>query len=127
MAFMPAIRMGTAASEPRYRCVSLHRGLDLSGPPNTRMWRDDLKISANGSGLPSDRHPDRIKRAGVLGAVKVWPGKARACRKVGATANLDSSCARRPERSVGRDEETGFWSNKETGEGRKKKEVCSPL
>ena len=39
--------------------------------------------------------PDRIKRAVVLEAVKVWPGKAGVRRKVGATANLDRSCARR--------------------------------
>ena len=45
-------------------------------------------------GLPSDRHPDPIERATVLGAVKVWPGKRRARGKVSATANLDSSCAR---------------------------------
>jgi hypothetical protein len=38
----------------------------------------------------------------VLGAVKVRPNKGGECRKVGATANLDSSCARRPERSAGR-------------------------
>src|SRR5450755_2758221 len=63
---------------------------------------------APASGLPSDRHPDRTKRAVVLEAVKVWPSRGRACRKVGATANRDSSCARRPERSAGRDEETGF-------------------
>ena len=44
----------------------------------------------------------------VLEAVKVWPGKAGACRKVGTTANLDSSCARWRERSHGRDEETDF-------------------
>ena len=60
------------------------------------------------SGLPSDRHPDRTKRAVVLEAVKVWPGNGGACRKVGAPANLDSFCARRRERSAGRDEETGF-------------------
>ena len=59
------------------------------------------------SGLPSDRHPDRTKRAVVLEAVKVWPGKLGACRKVGATANLDSFCARQRKRSAGRDEETG--------------------
>src|ERR1022692_688018 len=57
---------------------------------------------------PSDRHPDRSKRAIVLEAVKVWPGNGGACRKVGATANLDSSCARRRKQSAGRDEETGF-------------------
>ena len=37
----------------------------------------------------------------------MWPGKGGACRKVGATANLDSSSARRREQSAGRDEETG--------------------
>jgi hypothetical protein len=46
----------------------------------------------------------------------VWPGKGGVCRKVGATANLDSSRARRLERSADRDEETAFRSNKETGE-----------
>jgi hypothetical protein len=45
------------------------------------------------SGLPSDRHTDRTKRTVVLEAVKVWPGKGGVRRKVGATANLDSSCA----------------------------------
>jgi hypothetical protein len=30
------------------------------------------------SGLPSDRHPDCIKRAIVLRAVKVWPSKGGA-------------------------------------------------
>jgi len=66
------------------------------------------RLIASDSGLPSDRHPDRAKRAVVLEAVKVWPGKGGACRKVGATANLDSFCARRRERSAGRDEETGL-------------------
>jgi hypothetical protein len=60
------------------------------------------------SGLPSDRHPDRTKRAVVLEAVKVWPGKGGVCRKVGATANLDSSCARRLRNAAGRGEETGL-------------------
>jgi hypothetical protein len=55
-----------------------------------------------------DRHPDRTQRAVVLGAVKVWPAKLGACRKVGTTANLDGSCARRRQRAAGRDEETGF-------------------
>ena len=58
--------------------------------------------------VPSDRRPDRIKRAVVLEAIKVWPGKAGVRRKVGATANLDSSCARRLCDTAGRDEETGF-------------------
>jgi hypothetical protein len=65
-------------------------------------------LIAPASGLPSDRHPDCTKRAVVLEAVKMWPGNGGACRKVGATANLDSSCARRRQRTMGRDEETGF-------------------
>ncbi len=44
----------------------------------------------------------------MLEAVKVWPGKGEACRKIGATANLDSFCAHRPQRCAGRDEETDF-------------------
>ena len=64
-------------------------------------------IRAPARGLPSDRHPDRIERAAVLGAVKVWPGKRRAPGKAGATANLDSSCARRLCNTAGRGEETG--------------------
>jgi len=52
--------------------------------------------------------PTDIKPAVVLEAVKVWPGKAGVRRKVGATANLDSSCARRLCNTAGRGEETGF-------------------
>jgi len=66
------------------------------------------RMIAPEGGLPSDRHPDRIESAVVLEAVKVWPGKGGACCKVGATVNLDSPCARRRERSAGRNEETGF-------------------
>jgi hypothetical protein len=62
---------------------------------------------------PSDRRPDRIKPAVVLQAVKVWPGKAGARRKVGATANLDSSCARRLCNTAGWGGDSK--SNKETG------------
>jgi hypothetical protein len=65
-------------------------------------------IRARKSGLPSDRHPDRTKRAVVLGAVKVWPSEGGVRRKVGATANLDSSCARRLCNTAGRGEETGL-------------------
>src|SRR5258707_1043496 len=73
-------------------------------------------IRATESGLPSDRHPDRIECAAVLRAVKVWPGKFKARGKVGATANLDSSCARRLCNTAGRGEETGF-------QGRTKKPI----
>ena len=47
--------------------------------------------------------------------------KAGACRKVGATANLDSSCARRRKQSAGRDEETGFQIEQ------KKEKRCAAL
>jgi len=46
------------------------------------------------SKLPSDCRPDRTEPAIALEAVKTWPSNARACRKHGATASLDSSCAR---------------------------------
>ena len=81
-------------------------------PPNTRLWRDR---SALERGLPSDRHPDRTKRAVVLEAVKVWPGKGTVRRKVGVTANLDSSCARRLRNTAGRGEETGFQVEQRNG------------
>ena len=65
-------------------------------------------IRAQKAGSPQIVIPDRIKRAVVLGAVKVWPGKVGECCKVGATANLDSSCARRLCNAAGRGEETGL-------------------
>ena len=92
-----------------------------SGPyrdlPNTSLRREDPR--PNGK-LPSDRHPDRAKHAVVLGAVKVWPGRGGACGKIGATANLDSSCARRLCDTAGRGEETGFQvKQRNWDEGRK--------
>ena len=42
-------------------------------PPDTRLWRDG---SAPEGELPSDRHPDHIKRAAVLEAVKAKPSVA---------------------------------------------------
>ena len=74
------------------------------------------RLIAPASGLPSDRHPDRTKRAVVLEAVKVWPGNGGACRKVGATANLDSFYARQRKRSAGRDEETASDGTKKLKE-----------
>jgi hypothetical protein len=74
------------------------------------------------SGLPSDRHPGRTKRAVVLEAVKVWPGKGGVRRKVGASANLDSSCARRLCNIAGRGEETELRV-----EQRNRSRQCAPL
>ena len=58
--------------------------------------------------IPTSGNTDRTKRAVVLEAVKVWPGKGGVRRKVGATANLDSSCARRLRNTAGRGEERGL-------------------
>jgi hypothetical protein len=63
----------------------------------------------------------------VLEAVKAWPGKLGAGRKVGAAANLDSSCARRRQRTAVRDEETALRSNKKTDEGQKICRSCELL
>jgi len=76
------------------------------------------RLIAPERGLPSDRRPDRTKRAVVLESVKLWLGNGGACRKVGATANLDSFCARQRKRRAGWDEETALGSNKETDEGK---------
>jgi hypothetical protein len=82
-------------------------------------------IRATESGLPSDRHPDRIECAGVLRAVKVWPGKGRGRGKVGATANLDSSCARRLCNTAGRGEETGFQIEQRNRSRKQEREIAA--
>src|SRR6516225_10918039 len=81
---MPGKRMGPpprSFAADAHECIMV-RVLD---PPNTRSWRDDPRPE---SGLPSDRHPDRTKRAVVLEAVKVWPGKGGVRRKVGRRSPL---------------------------------------
>ncbi len=80
--------------------------------PNTRLWRDDPRPMASS---PLIVVPTASSDAIVLEAVKVWPGKAGVRRKVGATANLDSSCARRLCNTAGRGEETGFQVEQRTG------------
>src|SRR6266567_3703027 len=93
------------------------------GPWTNRIQGCGAIDSRPRAGSPLIVIPDRTKRAVVLEAVKVWPGKAGSCRKVGATANLDRSCARRRERSAGRDEETGFQIEQRND----KKERCGAL
>ena len=51
-----------------------------SGPAEYKVA---ARMIAPESGLPSDRHPDRIESAVVLEAVKAWPSGA--CCKVGVT------------------------------------------
>src|SRR5258706_15638897 len=62
------------------------------------------RLIAPASGLPSDRHPDRTKRAVVLEAVKVWPGNAGLVRRPTLTVSARASASEVP----GRDEETGL-------------------
>src|SRR5438477_10664203 len=95
---------GSAASELRCRCAWLHHG---SGPWTHRIQGcgaidprpkagSPLIVIPTAPRVPSCSKPSRY-------------GLERAeCCKVGATANLDSSCARRRERSADRGEETGF-------------------
>jgi hypothetical protein len=81
--------------------------------PNTRLWRDDPRPMASSPlivvpiapSVPSCSEPSRCGLA-----------RAENAGKVGATADLDGSCARRPEQSAGRDEETALRSNKDLDE-----------
>src|SRR4029077_9898683 len=71
------------------------------------------------SGLPSDRHRDRISVPSCSKLSMVWPGKGEACRKVGVTANLvqilraSTSAMRRSGRK-----KRALRSNQETDEGK---------
>jgi hypothetical protein len=77
-------------------------------------------LSRPTAGFPRSRHPDRNKRAVVLGAFKARPcGRAE-------ERGLDSPCARRRSMCVGRGEETELPDRtKETGQ--KKMEPCSAV
>src|SRR6266446_9800444 len=75
------------------------------------------------AGSPRTCHPDHNQRAAVLGSVKARPGNDGACSQDTATAGLDRPCARRPPPGVGRGEETGSKSNKETEMKKERKEV----
>ena len=100
-----------------------------SGPSRPTEYKVAARLLAPESELPSDRHPDRIERAIVLGAVKVWPGSVETWRKVGATANLDSPCARQRAEFAGRGGETGFQVEQRNWDesGRRKKANAANL
>src|ERR1700739_1489885 len=100
---MPKWRMGPplrSFAADAHDCIMVR----VLGPTG---YKGVARVIAPASGRPSDRHRDRTQPAVALQAVKVWPGNGGACRKVGATANLDSFCARQRKQSAGRDEETG--------------------
>ena len=126
MAFMPKGRMGPplrSFAADAHGCIMVR----VLGPTGYKVVARLIRAE---SGLPSDRHPDRTKRAGVLEAVKVWPGKVGVCRKIGATANLDSSCARWLCNTAGRGEETGFQveqRNRSRKQARKQVAALKPL
>src|ERR1700738_848480 len=74
---MPKWRMGPP---PRSFAADAHDCIMVRvlGPTGYKVV---ARLIAPERGLPSDRHPDRTKRAVVLEAVKVWPGNGGACRK----------------------------------------------
>ena len=95
-------RLGASLTDA-HPCIMV---TDLDGPPNTSMRREVFDAAEAGS--PRHRHADHRQRAVVLGVVKVWPGNVDARGTAAVTANLDSPCARRLTRHVGRGGETGF-------------------
>ncbi len=105
MASMPPLRMGPP---PRSFAADAHACIMV------RVFMPTgYKVAARGPRAPTASsprtcHPDHIQRAAVLGAFKARPGNGGVCGQVRATADLDSPCARRPPRGVGRGEETGF-------------------
>src|SRR5260221_3963757 len=98
MAFVPRKRMGPP---PRSFAADAHECIMVRVPGPTEYKVVARLICAPESGLPSDRHPDRIECAAVLRAVKVWPGKSQARGQGCATGHLHSSCARRHCHSAG--------------------------
>src|SRR6266852_5123514 len=78
------------------------------------------RLIAPERGLPSDRHPDRTKRAVVLEAVKLWPGNGGACRKgVVRRPTLTASVRASVKRCAGRDAETSPWLQHRTSQRKK--------
>jgi hypothetical protein len=72
MALMPKGRMGPplrSFAADAHGCIMVR----VFGPAGYKVAARFTR--ARKSGLPSDRRPDSSKRAVVLEAVKVWPGK----------------------------------------------------
>ena len=86
MVLTPVSRMGPP---PRSFAADAHDCIMVRSLRTYRIQGCGAMIRARWASSPLIVHPDRGKRAVVLGAVKVWPGVTGACGKVGATANLD--------------------------------------
>ena len=104
---------GSAASELRCRCAWLHHG---SGP-----WTHRIQ----GCGAIDTRPKAGSPLIVIPTAPSVPPGKGRARGKVGATANLDSSCARRLCNTAGRGEETGFQVEQRNRSRKQEREIAA--
>src|SRR6516164_3081462 len=62
-ALIADVKNGSAASELRCRCASLHHGLGLWDPPNTRMWRRMFVHKPRAPLLSSSRPQQVCRRA----------------------------------------------------------------
>lgn len=82
MVLTPVSRMGPP---PRSFAADAHDCIMVRSLWTYRIQGCGAMIRAPLASSPSDRRPDCIKRAVVLEAVKVWPGKAGVPHKVGAT------------------------------------------
>jgi hypothetical protein len=82
-----------------------HHGLVAMDLPNTRLWRDDPRPMASSPLIvvptaSSEPSCSKLSRCGLA--------RPEYAARLGATANLDSSGARRLCNTAGRGEETGF-------------------
>src|SRR5262245_8309383 len=81
-------------------------------PPNTSMWRDPR---AKQAGSPQIVIPTTTSVLPCSGLSRCGLATLERGERQGATANLDSPCARQRLRCVGRDEETGFRIEQRNG------------
>ena len=102
--------------------------MDIDAEPANDEHPEANGEEVQGSDIsPSERkqralfRPVIIQSAAVLEAVKARPGNVEVCPCGGATADLDSFCARRrPKSTVGAEESLRRGRTKESGKARKK-------
>src|SRR6266403_1638122 len=106
-----------------------HGSIAADGSPRigrTSTERRSRSCASHQSASCSENSAIRPELSGqTLRAVKVWPGKGRGRGKVGATANLDSSCARRLCNTAGRGEETGFQIEQRNRSRKQEREIAA--